>query len=178
MENTKEQLRIKMKNILKNIDSREQKEITATENLINFIDTYKYKKIAIFLNFNNEISTEMLQMFLLSEGLNTYAPKIVNNTLEFGKIDFGDEFKINNFGIQEPLISEPIFNFDAVITPFLAFDKYKYRLGYGKGFYDKYFSKYNGVKIGFGFSEQFIETLPHSINDVKLDFIVTDKFLF
>ena len=166
------------KNVLNNIQDREEKEIAANENLINIIDTYDYKKIAIFLSFKNEISTEMLHMFLLSENKEIYAPKIVNNSLEFGKLSFDTNLIINNFGIPEPSISQPIFDFDVIITPFLAFDEKKYRLGYGKGYYDKYFTKYNGFKIGFGFSDQYTKSLPTLDTDIPLDLIVTDKFIF
>ena len=70
-----------------------------------------------------------------------------------------------------------------MLIPILAFDKYKYRLGYGKGFYDRYLNKYlkkfkNIVTVGVAFSFQKHHKLPRDINDVKLDYILTEKGIY
>ena len=62
----------------------------------------------------------------------------------------------------------------------MAFDKNKNRIGYGKGFYDKYLRKHiqinkNIVTIGVAFSFQKYHKLPIDINDYKLDYIITEK---
>ena len=67
-----------------------------------------------------------------------------------------------------------------MLIPVLAFDKNKYRLGYGKGFYDRYLNKYlkqfkNILTVGVAFSFQRHHKLPINQNDVKLDFIITEK---
>ena len=69
---------------------------------------------------------------------------------------------------------------DVIIAPLLAFDKDKFRLGYGKGYYDRYLNKYikknkNILIVGVAFSFQKYHKLPNSNFDVKLDFILTDK---
>ena len=65
----------------------------------------------------------------------------------------------------------------------LAFDKSKYRLGYGKGCYDRYLNKYlkhfkNILTVGVAFSFQRHHKLPINTNDVKLDFIITEKGIY
>jgi 5-formyltetrahydrofolate cyclo-ligase len=69
---------------------------------------------------------------------------------------------------------------DIMLVPLLAFDKNKYRLGYGKGFYDRYLNTYlkqfkHILTVGVAFSFQKYHKLPISRNDVKLDFIITEK---
>ena len=64
--------------------------------------------------------------------------------------------------------------------PLLAFDKNRNRLGYGKGFYDKYFSRFiknhkKIIKIGIAFSFQKYNKLPVNNKDFKLDYIITEK---
>ena len=86
---------------------------------------------------------------------------------------------VNEFGILEPLKSQEKVP-DIMLIPMLAFDKNKYRLGYGKGFYDRYLNKYlkkfkNILTVGVAFSFQRHHKLPINNNDVKLDFIVTEK---
>ena len=72
---------------------------------------------------------------------------------------------------------------EVMLVPILAFDKKKYRLGYGKGFYDRYLNKYlsqfkNILTIGVAFSFQRHHKLPRNLNDVKLDLILTEKGIF
>ena len=70
-----------------------------------------------------------------------------------------------------------------MIVPILTFDKNKYRLGYGKGFYDRYLNKYlkkfsNIMTVGIAFSFQKHHKLPIDKNDVKLDYILTEKGIY
>ena len=70
-----------------------------------------------------------------------------------------------------------------MLVPILAFDKQNYRLGYGKGFYDRYLNKYldkfkNILTVGVAFSFQKYHKLPRDKNDVKLRYILTEKGLY
>ena len=70
-----------------------------------------------------------------------------------------------------------------MLVPLLAYDKKKNRLGYGKGYYDKYLGKLKKfgkkmITIGVAFSFQKHDNLPVNINDVKLDYILTEKGIF
>ena len=72
---------------------------------------------------------------------------------------------------------------DIILVPILAFDKDKYRLGYGKGFYDRYLYRYlkqfkNIMTVGVAFSFQKHHKLPVNQNDVKLNFIITEKGIY
>ena len=89
---------------------------------------------------------------------------------------------VNKFGILEPQKTK--FNTpNLILLPILAFDKNKYRLGYGKGFYDRYLNKYlkkigNILSVGVAFSFQKHHKLPINKNDVKLDYILTENGLY
>ena len=86
---------------------------------------------------------------------------------------------VNQFGMLEPNKTKiKIPNF--MLVPILAFDKQNYRLGYGKGFYDRYLIKYlkkfkNIHSVGVAFSFQKYHKLPKDKNDVKLNYILTEK---
>ena len=72
---------------------------------------------------------------------------------------------------------------DVIIVPLLAFDKDKFRLGYGKGYYDRYLNKFikrfkDLMTVGVAFSFQKHHKLPINQNDVKLDFILTEKGIY
>ena len=89
---------------------------------------------------------------------------------------------VNKFGILEPKKTEAKVP-DIILVPVLAYDENKYRLGYGKGFYDRYLNKYlkyykNILTVGVAFSFQKHHKLPINQNDVKLDFIITEKGVY
>ena len=86
---------------------------------------------------------------------------------------------LNKFGIPEPLKSKKKIP-SIILVPLLAFDETKNRVGYGKGFYDKYLNKYLKSKkkiltVGVAFSFQKYNKLPVNDNDFKLDYVITEK---
>ena len=89
--------------------------------------------------------------------------------------------KVNKYGMLEPIKSN--INSKYYVGSLLAFDKNKYRLGYGKGFYDRYLNKYlkkfkNILTVGVAFSFQKYHKLPINNKDVKLDYILTEKGIY
>lgn len=89
------------------------------------------------------------------------------------------KIKKNVYNIPEPINGLPVPSemIDVVFVPLLAYDKLGNRVGYGKGFYDKFLSecKPDVIKIGLSFFEP--EDLIDDVfeNDVKLDFCVTSE---
>ena len=83
---------------------------------------------------------------------------------------------VNKFGMLEPRktkIKIPHF----ILIPVLAFDKYKYRLGYGKGFYDNFLSlcKTNTIKVGLSFFDPVDKIIDIRSEDIKMDFCVNPE---
>ena len=62
-----------------------------------------------------------------------------------------------------------------VFTPGICFDKAFYRIGYGKGYYDRFFNTYNGIKIGLCYDDCLIDDTYHDCYDIPVDIIVTDN---
>ena len=85
---------------------------------------------------------------------------------------------MSKLGIPEPFAEKKILP-DILIVPLVGFDKCKYRLGYGGGFYDRYINKIRKRKkvltIGFAYSFQKVKNIPTNNYDIKLDFIITNK---
>ena len=143
----------------------------------------KFIKIALYYPSNFE-----LNVLKLLEFNNIFANEILlpvtskNNLMNFFPWKKNDVLFVNEFGLLEPTktkIKVP----DVMLIPVLAFDKNKFRLGYGKGFYDRYLNKYsrrlkNILTVGVAFSFQRHHKLPKNKNDFKLDFIITDKGIF
>ena len=106
-----------------------------------------------------------------------------NNLINFYQWKKNDVMIVNKFGMLEPIKAKAKIP-DIIIVPLLAFDKEKYRLGYGKGYYDRYLNKYikqykkNTMTVGVAFSFQKHNKLPINKNDVKMDFILTEKGIY
>ena len=98
--------------------------------------------------------------------------------MDFYEWSFNDPLNIGNMGIPEPYKNKKIYP-DLLIIPLVAFDKFKYRLGYGGGFYDRYIQKIKKIKkiatVGLAFSFQEVKDLPKNKYDKKLDFILTEN---
>ncbi len=106
-----------------------------------------------------------------------------SNSMYFYPWNYKDVLKINKFGMLEPLKSSRPTVPNIMLVPLLAFDNNKNRLGYGGGFYDRYLKKYlkknqNILTVGIAFSFQKLHILPCDKNDVKLNYILTEKGIF
>jgi 5-formyltetrahydrofolate cyclo-ligase len=108
-------------------------------------------------------------------------PKINNQTseLEHYYLEGPEQLENNMWGIPEPVkgVPTPIEKIDAVLVPLLAFDRQGHRIGYGRGFYDRFLAacRPDCQKIGLSFFE--VEDRIDGINekDVALDVIITPK---
>ncbi len=96
------------------------------------------------------------------------------------KITSLEDLKDGKFGIPEPVSPKefPKQKIDFVIVPGVAFDKDGYRLGYGKGYYDRFLKGISPYKLGVCQKDFFVEKLPHGEYDIKMDnVLITDKSL-
>ena len=151
--------------------------------LIRFRQKKKITKIALYYPSNLELNVLKILEFNNILRQDILLPVInKKNYMNFFSWKKNDVLFVNEFGMLEPAkthIKVP----DIMLVPILAFDKNKYRLGYGKGFYDRYLNKYlkqfkNILTVGVAFSFQRHHKLPINKNDVKLDFILTEKGIY
>ena len=143
----------------------------------------RFIKIALYYPSNFELNVLKFLEFNNTLSKNIFLPVTdKNNVMNFFSWKKNDVLFVNRFGILEPAKSQAIVP-DVMLVPMLAFDKNKYRLGYGRGFYDRYLNKYlkkfnNILTVGVAFSFQRHHKLPINQNDVKLDFIITEKGIY
>ena len=143
----------------------------------------KFIKIALYYPSNNELNVLKILEFkniLTQEPLLPVIDK--NNFMNFFSWKKNEVLFVNEFGILEPVKSKAQIP-DLILIPLLAFDKYKYRLGYGKGFYDRYLNKYlkqnkDILTVGVAFSFQKHHKIPINHDDVKVNFILTEKGIY
>lgn len=103
-------------------------------------------------------------------------PSIEGNKLLLKKYSSDIKMIRKALGIFEPDL-EDTYNgkIDLVIVPGVAFDIKKNRLGRGKGYYDRFFSKNKTLKIGIGFDFQLLDSIPTNRMDIRMDKIITNS---
>ena len=167
-------LKIRKNNFNKNLKVNLDKFISFLK-----INTYNLKNLGGYYPSNYEIDDLEILDLLEKKNFKISLPIIQkNNQMNFFKWSNNDPLRINKFGIPEP-ISFKIFYPDILLVPLVAFDSRLNRLGYGGGYYDRYFEKLEKnkkvIKIGLAFSFQKISSIPIDQYDKKLDFIITEK---
>tara|TARA_B100002051_G_C16559246_1_gene546653 strand:+ start:280 stop:834 length:555 start_codon:yes stop_codon:yes gene_type:complete len=155
--------------------------------LIKMLGVKKKINISLYYPSNYEVDTfHLFQILRKRKNSITSLPKLLpNGKMKFVRWNFLDPLKINKYGFLEPSKDEGGVNPDIIIVPLLAFDRSHNRLGYGKGYYDKFLSKYNNTKgkkhsltIGLAFSFQKYKEIPTTKSDIKLDYILTENGVF
>ena len=144
----------------------------------------KYVNLSSYYPASFEVNTIKLFETTFINELKIFLPVVKkNNSMHFYEWKKNDVLKINQFGMLEPALLSHHIVPNIMLIPLLAFDAQNNRLGYGGGFYDRYLNKYlnthnNILTIGIAFSFQKHHKLPVSNNDVKLNYILTEKGIF
>lgn len=139
------------------------------------------KNIMLFYPFGSELN--ILKTMEYNKDKNFYLPKCIGKELVAVPYKTGDRLILNKYNIKEP-DTKPISDIailDIIVTPALCADLNFNRLGYGGGYYDKFFAnkKLKAQKIVVIPDEMLVEKLPCEDYDVKCDKIITEsKVLF
>jgi len=151
-------------------------------NIIAIEEYRRSKSLGIYYPIGSEVQTFDLIRYSLNDNKTVCLPKIIDSTtIEFFKIIENSFEKISfqkgKYGIFEPSIStETIDKIDMLIIPGIAFDLKGNRIGYGKGYYDRFLSSRKAnYKIGLAYEIQVLNNIPNNELDVPVDIIVTEK---
>lgn len=153
-----------------------------------FRQTFALEKIKVLHLFlpierNNEIQTSFIyqKIWHAFPQLKTVVPRINRETGEIESLEFNSstQLSVKNWGIPEPIGNEltEAEEIDSVLVPLLCFDKKGFRVGYGKGFYDKFLKKCRKdcLKIGLSYFPPIDEISDTNEFDVTLDYCITPK---
>ncbi len=159
----------------KSIANKEEKNKIIFQKVINNLEVINCSTILIYVSFNDEVDTLNLIKYFLSFK-KVAVPKIVNNMMEFYYINSLNDLKEGTYNILEPTTNKKVTNFDNTIciTPGICFNKSGYRIGYGKGYYDKFFSKHQVYSIGLCYHECLINDSFANFYDKKVNKVISD----
>lgn len=138
-----------------------------------------YNTVFVFISFGNEVLTNKLIDYLWQAGKTVCIPLCLPGG-EMVAIKYTKDTTLNKntFGVLEPENKNEIKDIDVSVTPGLAFDLYGNRLGYGRGYYDKFFASHPCKRIAVCFDFQICNNVPTTDSDVKVDKIITEERLF
>ena len=177
---------------LKTLDKRERISVSDRESFssdifssLNRIDEYKNADTVLFyVNYRSEVITAPYIEKALSEGKRIYCPRVEGLDISFFRIDKMSDLSPGYQGILEPGKDElkrytgnMQNNKTVVIVPGSVFDRSGNRMGYGKGFYDRFLKRYAKlIKIAVCYDMQIMdEEIAHNENDVRMDIIVSER---
>ncbi len=181
---SKDQIR---REILRIRNSLSENEMVVNSNIISnmVISTKEYKKsssIGIYFPIGSEVNTiEIIKHSLATKRIIGLPRIIDSNKILFFKIienSFEDiKMTKGKYGILENSMSDFIITkMDLLIVPGIAFDLQGNRIGYGKGYYDRFLSKLKANNImALAFENQIIDKVPKTQNDIPVNVIVTEK---
>ncbi len=184
---TKKELREKYKNKRELLSSSEINDMSlAISNNVLKLPIWNHNFYHIFLSITTkkEVNTDFILNILAGKDKNIVIPKSNFKTLEMTHILLTDstKLKINTYDIPEPVNGIEITSdkIDVVFVPLLAYNKGGHRVGYGKGFYDRFLShcKKDTIKIGLSFFDYEEKLNSHSIHDIPLNYCVTPNRVY
>lgn len=139
--------------------------------------------LLIYVSTAIEVDTFRIIRQAIEDGKRVAVPRCVPDTrnMEFYYIDSTDELSPGMFGVLEPAVNPDRLYHESegglCIVPAFSYDWRGYRLGYGKGYYDRFLSRFEGNMVGICYSDCVQRSLPHGRYDRPVSLLVTENYL-
>ena len=172
----KDKIRENMRKLRREFSGKEEASSLIAKKLMSMEEFIMAGHVCIYMSAFGEVDTKEIISFCLECGKKVSVPKsLPDGNLIIGR--YSDETKKGMFGIDEPLEFVPVGygEPDVIIVPGIAFDKCGTRLGFGKGYYDRFLKATRGFKIALAYDFQLTDELPKDEHDVKMDAVVTEN---
>ena len=142
-----------------------------------------YDNILLYSAIRNEVNTDEYFACLINKAKRIYYPRVCGDEMSFYRVRCLDELNCGSFNINEPDMTDEYTKAAGralMIVPGLGFSYTGYRIGYGKGFYDRYLSSFTKrdtvTAVGVGYDFQLLGNVTFEDEyDVPLDGVITDK---
>ena len=162
---------------------KEQKDVAIAAQVRRLWQYQRNNVLLIYVSTNIEVDTFRIIRQALEDGKRVAVPRCVPDTrnMDFYYIDSTDELSPGMFGVLEPDANpERLYKESEgglCIVPAFSYDWRGYRLGYGKGYYDRFLSRFEGNMVGICYSECVQRSLPHGRFDRPVELLVTESYL-
>lgn len=165
------------------LPERITKSLIIEKSLLNIVLSNKVQSILSYIHTKSEVETNYFHEQILGQGLSLAIPKVKGKELKFFSISNLDkDIEPGYYGINEPKESLEEWQKKGeewIIIPGVVFDQNGNRLGYGKGFYDRFLRNHSHlIKVGLAFECQLIKKIPVENHEEKIDFVITEKKIY
>lgn len=161
---------------------RERRSTSIQARLLGYDRYLTGGAVFTYIAKGDEVGTLELITAAWAEGRRVAAPRCLdaNGRMAFYWIQSWGDVQPGRFGVLEPVETCPPAQAeenDLCVVPALSFDASGYRLGYGKGYYDRFLSGFPGVSVGFCFEACMTWRLPRDSYDRPVDAVITDGYI-
>lgn len=178
---TKNEVRIYAKKYRRDLADAKKSLLDAqiTENLLKSEEYAVCKTLLTYISKSEETDTLIIIKSALRDGKRVAVPCcLADGIMEFYRINSLSELKTGSYGISEPICTDnPITDFRdcLMVVPALATDTKGFRVGYGKGYYDRYIEKHECPRVALCYADMVFEDVFPNVYDKKVNCIVTEN---
>ncbi|HSA59434.1 MAG TPA: 5-formyltetrahydrofolate cyclo-ligase [bacterium] len=178
IQESKEDLRRRMKGLRESLKAHETlaRSLEVGRRLFESSLLDRLTSVALYASVRGEVSTEWIFGQLQKRGCRTFFPRVTGERIEFVPVPDWGRLVPDRWEIPAPLEGESVSleEVEAVLVPGVAFDEQGNRLGFGKGYYDRCLSGFQGRKIGLAYDFQVVPEIPRMETDLVCHWIVTE----
>ncbi len=145
--------------------------------VLQFPELIEAKTVCVYMPTGNEIDTAEIIRYCKENGKRLAAPRVNGDTMEFYYFTDETDMEQGAYDIWEPTGTEAVEDEESlVIMPGVAFDLSCNRIGYGKGYYDRYLSAHPHMKkVALAYDFQIVGRIKREVHDVRPDVVVTES---
>lgn len=164
-------------------ETKLEKDRLIREKLTRLRAYIEAKTLLCFMSTPIEVDTHDIIQAAWADGKTVAVPRCINGAIDmrFYVIHSFDQLEPATFSVLEPIVDRCTeltdFSRSICVVPGLGFDMQGYRLGYGKGYYDRFLANYVGKTVGICYNGCMKNLLPHGRYDRAVDTLVTEKFI-
>ena len=139
------------------------------------------RTVHTYISVDEEVDTWPLISRALDDGKRVVVPVVSGDEdMVHCEVDSRSEFVKGRFGLWEPKHRREVDvkELDLVVVPGVAFDRRGYRLGFGRGYYDRFLSQVSAPKVGLAFDFQVVPCIPEDPHDERVDYLATEEGIF
>lgn len=163
-----------------NKSDKSQLDKIFTQEFLSLVEYKNCTTLFTYVSTEFEIDTFSIINAALKDGKLVAVPKCRDKSgnMDFYYIDSLDCLKVGAFSILEPdeelCRKVSVFFRGLCLVPGLCFDLEGFRLGYGKGYYDRFLAKFSGISVGLCYSAFIQQHVPVDVYDKRVDILITD----
>ena len=170
----KERIREEILNIRNSYNKVEEDSRKVIQNIKSLPHILRKQTYLFYYPHKNEVNLLPLLNEFQKEGKTVLLPKVEGDFIIPIVVNSLDNLKKGKFSIPQPEgDTYPVESIDVVFVPAIAFDKKGNRIGFGKGYYDRFLKNVKGIKIGVAYDFQVVDEIPAEKHDIPVDLVIT-----